>query len=99
MVLSGEDEEVLWWLLQRHAAPPTALSAAAGAPDAAPAALGEPCLNYDAFSQVAAECREAIGPSADLYFQAGGSGRGCSARERTGWSSQQRHNADGGTKG
>ncbi|KAL4439974.1 hypothetical protein ABPG75_002975 [Micractinium tetrahymenae] len=71
MVLSAEDEEVLWWVLQRHAVASCAYAgAAADEGDNGAAAEAEPCLNYDEFTQVAGECREAIGPAADLYFQA-----------------------------
>ncbi|PRW33114.1 putative serine threonine- phosphatase 2A regulatory subunit B subunit TON2 [Chlorella sorokiniana] len=84
-VLTAEDEQVLWWVLHRHATTPAAADAdAAAAADGSRAGglfeeggsgsscagSNEPSLNYDEFVQVAAECREAIGPAADAYFQA-----------------------------
>jgi hypothetical protein len=136
-VLTQEDEEVLWWLLQRHAAAGATAGMPAGGDEdaegclgagASPGAAQELCLNYDDFTQaglracsgifaqqcaaawwgcsppvcvsptgadtasgccrllllavqVAAECREAIGPVADLYFQA--SGAACCKQECT----------------
>lgn len=125
VVLSAEDEEVLWWVLQRHAAAACTRGGAAEDADGGPGLEGEPGLNYDEFTQVrvyfmlidtsscmmyhqrllpwlpldctdpwwwcacstdgapspppssclcrpqvAAECGEAIGPAADVYFQA-----------------------------
>lgn len=51
MVLSAEDEEVLWWVLQRHAATVCALAAPNEDGDRGPFLEGEPCLNYDEYTQ------------------------------------------------
>lgn len=52
VVLSAEDEEVLWWVLQRHAAAACTRGGAAEDADGGPGLEGEPGLNYDEFTQV-----------------------------------------------
>ena len=51
MALSAEEQEVLWWLLQRHAA---ASTVATEGDEGAAGGAGEPCLNYDEFTQARA---------------------------------------------
>lgn len=61
---------MLWWLLQRYAAPAAGAGGSTAGCEGGPAAAEELRLSYDDFTQVAAEAREAIGPSADAYLQA-----------------------------
>ena len=77
MALTPEGEAVLWWLLLRRSASgePQGLCGPSADPDPELESQFQSettsCLDYDAFTQVAAELRYAVGPSADTYFQVG----------------------------
>lgn len=54
MVLTAEDEQVLWWVLHRHATAPVAAEGSSDAgtnEDGGGSGGSEPSLNYDEFVQ------------------------------------------------